>query len=109
MKIQASDSIYEPLTEEKYEQIVQEGKERLKNERLAESITVNHEERTFCFMFNDKTQEIIQIDNFEEFSGIPDKDLNKAKLGFVGKALVIEDYDLHILIEGMICDNKKSV
>lgn len=101
MKVHAADNVYKSCTNEEYEQ------DHLKNKRMAESVVFNSAERTFCFTFNDKTQETIQIDNFEEFSGIPDKDLNKARLGFVGTALVLEDYDLHILIEGLIRDNQK--
>lgn len=108
MKVQATDSVYEPLTDEKYQQIVNEGKERLKNERMAESVKFNREERTFCFKFNDKTQETIQIDNFEEFTGISDKDLNKAILSPAGTALCLEKYDLDISVEGLIRDNKNQ-
>lgn len=105
MKVIAKNNVYEPLTDEKWQEILEKGRLALKDNPYPNRLEYLSDKRVYRIFFTDQRAVDLPVDFYEEFNSLSDDDLSQAFLSPAGTALCLDDYDLDVSVHGLINDN----
>jgi len=100
-RIVASDNVYEPLTEEKYQQIMREGQEAVLRFPVS-SVAYDLANDKLIFNMKDGSVRELDVYDVEELRTASKEDLKDIHFSFSG--IHVDKLDLDISIEGLLKD-----
>lgn len=100
-RIVAKDNVYEPLTEEKYQQLMREGREAVLRFPVS-SVAYDSENDKLIFNMKNGSVRELNVYDIEELRTAGKEDLKDIHFSFSG--IHVEKLDVDISIEGLLKD-----